>query len=179
MIRLAHEQTGPNFPATFSFCEFVSTCKKWGCFTDLFWRKRWFKNPTILLTEGILTYISEQYFSQILDLCRNTESNTNFHYITNSVNINDQIFLKFNKPYFGLFLVHFSSFGGKNVFSKKSPPVTHNTFIRVSSNMPKFRNSNGPIPRKHWDRWQDGRTDRLYFIAPFQLPAGVKQVQLQ
>ena len=30
--------------------------------------------------------------------------------------------------------------------------------------------SNDPIPRKHLDRWQDGRTDRPYFIGSFSLP---------
>ena len=34
----------------------------------------------------------EQKFSQIWDLCRNTANNTNFHYRTFSVKINDQIF---------------------------------------------------------------------------------------
>ena len=33
--------------------------------------------------------------------------------------------------------------------------------------------SNDPIPRKHPDRWQDGRTDRPYFIGSFWLPPGV------
>ena len=33
----------------------------------------------------------EQTFSQTWDLCRNTAKNIYFHYITNSVNINDQI----------------------------------------------------------------------------------------
>ena len=34
----------------------------------------------------------EQKFSQIWDLCRNTENNINFHYRTNSVKIKNQIF---------------------------------------------------------------------------------------
>ena len=37
----------------------------------------------------------------------------------------------------------------------------HN-FIRVSSTMPKFRESNDPIPRKHPDRQHEGRTDILF-----------------
>ena len=35
----------------------------------------------------------EQSFYQIWDMCRNTTNNVNFHYRTNSVKINDQIFL--------------------------------------------------------------------------------------
>ena len=35
----------------------------------------------------------EQQFSQIEDLYMNTVNNTNFHYRTNSGQINDQIFL--------------------------------------------------------------------------------------
>ena len=35
----------------------------------------------------------EQDFSQIYDLCRNTANNKYIHYRTNSVKINDQIFL--------------------------------------------------------------------------------------
>ena len=34
----------------------------------------------------------EQNYSQISDLCRNTVNNISFHYRTNSVKINDQIF---------------------------------------------------------------------------------------
>ena len=36
--------------------------------------------------------------------------------------------------------------------------------------------SNDPIPRKHSDRQQERRTDRLYFTRPFLLPPGVQQV---
>ena len=35
----------------------------------------------------------EQDLSQIKNLCMNTANNKNFHYRTNSVNLNDQIFL--------------------------------------------------------------------------------------
>ena len=59
--------------------------------------------------------------------------NINFHYRTNLVKINDQIFLKIQKI---LFLVNFSNFGGKKCFSRKSGSVMHN-FMRVSSTMPK------------------------------------------
>ena len=54
---LVHEQT-KNFRSTISFCDFVSTCKKWACFIDLFWRNNWFKNHAIWMTESILAYIS-------------------------------------------------------------------------------------------------------------------------
>ena len=38
-----------NFWPTFNFCEFVSTCKKWGYFINLFCRNSWLKNPAIWL----------------------------------------------------------------------------------------------------------------------------------
>ena len=63
---------------------------------------------------------------------------------------------------------HFSNFGGKNCFSKNSGSVTQN-FVKVSSTMPKFRESNDLTPRKHPDSLQDERTDSHYFIR--DLPA--------
>ena len=47
-----------NFRSTFNFCEFVSTCKKWGSFISLFWRNSWFKNLAIWMAENTLAYIS-------------------------------------------------------------------------------------------------------------------------
>ena len=47
-----------NFQSTFRSCEFVSTCKKWGCFINVIWRNSIFKNPAIWLAESILAYIS-------------------------------------------------------------------------------------------------------------------------
>ena len=71
-------------------CEFASTCKKSCYFIDLFWKHGWLKSPAIWLAENILTILKS--FSQILYLCRNTANNTHFHYRTNSIKINDQIF---------------------------------------------------------------------------------------
>ena len=62
-----------------------------GYFIDLFWRYGWLKNAAIWLAENILAHISGT-FSQIWDLHRNTANKINFHYRSNSVNINDQIF---------------------------------------------------------------------------------------
>ena len=133
----------------------VSICKKWGCFIALFWRNSWFKNPAIWLAESIF----EQDFSHIQDLCRNT-ANMNFHYRTNWLKINDQIFLLIQKT---LFLAHFPNFLGKKGFSKKSGSVRH---IAPCQNSEK---SNDPALKNHPDRRQDGTTDRRYFIGPFQL----------
>ena len=47
-----------NFWSNFNLCEFVSTCKKPGYFTDLFWRYGWLNNPAIWLADNILAYIS-------------------------------------------------------------------------------------------------------------------------
>ena len=81
-----------NFGSTFDLCELVSTCKKSGDFIDLFRRYGWLKNPAIWLPDNILAHISENFFSQIWDLWRNTINNICFHYRTNPVKINDQIF---------------------------------------------------------------------------------------
>ena len=81
----------------------------------------------------------EPEFSQIWDLCRNTVTNTNFHYRTNSVKINDKIvqyFLK--KTCFWPIFDPFSQFFGEKNISGKSSSITHN-FIWVSSTMPRFR----------------------------------------
>ena len=65
------------------------TSKKSRNFIPLFWRYGWLNNPAIWLAENILAHIK---FFHIWDLCRNTSNNINFHYGTNSVKINDQIF---------------------------------------------------------------------------------------
>ena len=66
----------------------------------------------------------EQHFSQIEDLYRNTVNNINFHYRTNSGEINDQIFLQIQKTCFRTIFAHFPSFweggGGKKSVPKKS-----------------------------------------------------------
>ena len=56
----------------------------------------------------------EQDFSKILDFCINTASKK--QYRTNSVKVNDKIFLHIQKK---LFLAYFFNFGGKEHFSKK------------------------------------------------------------
>ena len=76
------------------------------------------------------------------------------------------------------------NFWGKKYFPRKSHSVTHN-FTWDSSTMRKFRKVNDTIPKKHPDRWKDGRTegqmdgrmDGLYFIGPFQPPLWVQKKQ--
>ena len=77
----------------------------------MFWRNSWFKNLAISLAET--------------ELCMNTWNNINFHYRTNSVEINYQIFFKIKKnTSFGPFsLWQFKS------FSKKCDSATHNDWI--------------------------------------------------
>ena len=96
----------------------------------------------------------------IYRICAGTANNMNFHYRTGWLKINDQIFLLIQKT---LFLAHFPNFLGKKGFSKKSGSVTH---IAPCQNSEK---SNDPVLKNHPDRRQDGRTDRRYFIGPFQL----------
>ena len=81
--------------------------------------------------------IQEQDLSQILDLCLNPTNNT-FHYRTNSVKINDQIFLQIQKTQFLTYLCLISQiFAAKKVFPKNQA-VMHN-FIGASGTTPKFR----------------------------------------
>ena len=79
-------------------------------------------------------------------------------------------FFIFKKP---CFWPIFPIFGTKNFFLENSA-VTH--FTWVFSTMPKFRKTNDTIPRKCPDRRKDERTDRPYFIGPFQLMLGVQQL---
>ena len=88
------------FRSTFNFCEFVSTCKKWGCFIDLFWTNGWFKKLAIWMAESILAYSSGITFFPKKDLCRNTANNIKFCYKTNSGKLMTKSFFKFKKPYF-------------------------------------------------------------------------------
>ena len=81
--------------------------------------------------------------------------------------INDQILFKFEKPFFWPIS---SVFGSKKVFSKNSGSGTHN-FIRVSSTSTRVRISNDPIPTKHLDIWQDGKTERLLPATARGLPS--------
>ena len=111
----------------------------------------------ILQSDWLRTFcpISQEHkFSQIWDLCRNTGNNMNFHYRSNSVKINDQIFEEIEK---NMFLAHFlglfSQFWGKTKFLPKSNSVTHN-FIWVSSTMPNFR-------KNLWYNFRKMRTDPI------------------
>ena len=65
--------------------------KQGGYFINLLWRNSWFKNSR--LVESILAYISGKDFPQKSYFCRNTANNINFHYSTNSVKTNNEIFL--------------------------------------------------------------------------------------
>ena len=75
-----------------------------------------------------------------------------------------KFFFKLEKPYFWLI----SEFWGHKKFSQKIrlSYTTSQGFLATSWNLKK---ANNPVPRKHQDRQQDGRTDRPYFIGPFQL----------
>ena len=53
-----------------------------------------------------------------------------------------KFFNKLKKRVFGLFLVHFPNFGGKNFFPGKSGSVMHN-FIWVSTTMPNTMGGGG------------------------------------
>ena len=102
-------------------------------------------------------------------MCRNTANNINFHYRTNSVEINGLNFsLNSRNTIFG----PFPQFLEQKVFLK-TPAVSGTTSKEFLAPCKNSEKSNDPIPRKHPDRQQDGRIDRSYFIGSFQLPMGV------
>ena len=82
---------------------------------------------------------------------------------------------KFKKP---CFWPIFPIFGAKKIFLE-NPALSRTTsygFLAPCQNLEKV---NDTIQRKHPDRWKDGRTDRPYFIGPFQLPPGVQKINIQ
>ena len=96
--------------------------------------------------------MSKTRFFPISDLCRNTAHNINFHYRTNSVEINGLNFsLNSRNPIFGLFLPHFFNFWSKNVFLK-TPTMSGTTSKEFLAPCKNSEKSNDPIPRKHPDR---------------------------
>ena len=116
-------------------------------------------------------------------MCRNIANNINFHYKTNSVEINHQMFQYIQK---NLLLAHFQSIfpilGATNVFNRKSSTLKHN-FIWVSSSISKFRKTDNSkkMPGLTEDgrmyRRMDGRTGAPYFIGNFWLLLGVQKVK--
>ena len=81
---------------------------------------------------------------------------------------------KLKKNCFWPILGSFPNFLGKKNFPGKSSSVTHN-FTWVSSIMLKFRKSLWYNSKKMPGQTV-GRTDRPYFIGPFQLLPGVQKV---
>ena len=71
-----------------------------------------------------------------------------------------------NKLKKNLFLVHFGLIFPILGVKKFSPGTTSHGILALCQNLEKINNT---IPRRRRDRWKDGRTDRFYFIGPFQL----------
>ena len=99
-----------HLPTTFSFFEFLSTCKKWGCFIDLFRRNRLFKNPTIWLAKSILAYISVTRFFPNIGFVQEHSKLYNFS-LKNK--------FKFKKPYFWTIFSPFPQIFGQEKFFQK------------------------------------------------------------
>ena len=120
-------------------------------YIDLFWSYGLWKNPAIWLVEIILAPISGKKISQMWDLCSNTVNDVKFHYETNSVKINNQVFPKIHKT---MFLSHFWSIfpilGAKKIFPE-NPVLSRTTSYGFLA--PK---NNDTIPRKHPEREKDG-----------------------
>ena len=77
------------------------------------------------------------------------------------------------------FVAHFPKIFGQKAFFQKIWLCHIQLHKGFSGTMPNWEKSNDPIQTNHLDKWQDGRTDKLYFKGLFQLPPGVQQVQLQ
>ena len=71
-----------------------------------------------------------------------------------------------------LFLAHFWAifriFGAKKILLE-NPALSRTTSYGVLASGQNFEKTNDTIPIKHLDRQKDRRTDRSYFIRPFQL----------
>ena len=64
---------------------------------------------------------------------------------------------------------------GKHIFQKKSGS-SGMTSYGVLKPFQNFEKTNDPIPRKHSDRWADGRTDRPYFAGSIRPPSRVQKL---
>ena len=83
-----------------------------------------------------------------------------------------KFFFKFKETYFWPTLCPFPQFLEQKKFLPNTLALSHTTsqgFLVPCKNSEK----NYPIPRKHPDRWQGRRNDRLYFKESFQLLLGV------
>ena len=109
------------------------------------------------MADTILAYISEIRFPQLQDLCRNT-TNINFHYITNSLKIIDQLSLL--KNYFSLNSKNpaFCQFLVQKIFSR-NPALSRKTSYGLLAPYQNLEKTNDTIPRKRPHRWKDGRKD--------------------
>ena len=118
----------------------------------------------------------EQKFSQTWDLCRNTANNISFHYRTNSVKINNQIFQYIQKT---LVLAHVwficPNFGA-TIFSLLKIRLSCTTAYGFPTPCQNSEKTNDTIPRKCHDRRMGRRIDKPYFIGPFWLLLGVQKV---
>ena len=82
---------------------------------------------------------------------------------------------KLKKPCFWPILGPFSQFSGAKKNFLENPTLSSTTSRGILAPCQNLEKINDTIPRKRPDRRNDGRTDRPYFIRPFQLPLGVQK----
>ena len=124
----------------------------------------------ILQSDWLRTFwpISRTKTFPSMDLCRAKANNINFHYRPNSVKINNKILAYFG-PIFPILKT-------KKIFQENLalPHTTLHLILASCQNSEKIIHT---IPRKHPDKQKDrrkyGRTERPYFIGPFQLALSV------
>ena len=122
------------------------------------------------MAESILAYISGTRFFPIIGFVQE-HTNINFHYRTNSVKINDQIFFKFKNTYFWPICPILEQ---KKFFLKilAFSHITSLGFLGLYQNSSK---SNDPIPKIHPDIQQDRRIDKPYFVGSFWITPGANK----
>ena len=102
----------------------------------------------------------EQPFSQIWDLCRNTTNNISFHYRTNSVKINDQIFHYTQKNLsLGHFWSIFPNIWRKKFFSRNYGSIAQTSYGYLAPNQNSEKtNANSKKTPGQKDGRKDGET---------------------
>ena len=130
--------------------------------------------------EPFLAITWELDFSQACSFCRMLTNHKNFHFTQIPDKTNDAIFLKSPKTMFWAIFHHFWSFLTNGDFFQKirlcSCIWAPNTMLskfqkKLISQSQENLQTDGKM-----DERTKGRTDRPYFIGPFQLRLGVQQI---
>ena len=120
-----------DFRTNFNFCEFVSMCKKNETVLSISSGE---KDDLKILQSNWLCLRNK--ISQEYKICAGTQQIISIFIVEQ---IQGKLITKFLFKFKKLFLAHFHNFWNKKKVFPKIHAITHNFFIRVSSSMPKFR----------------------------------------